>query len=196
MTELSLVILGGGGVGKSALTIQFTQSMFVEEYDPTVEDNYRKQTSVDDEVCMLDITDTAGQEEYSAMQDQYMRNGEGFLLVYAITSRSSFQEMTALRDKILQVKDEASVPLVICGNKCDLEADRQVSKAEGAELARSFKAPFFETSALSRTNVEEAFFELVREMRRSRQKKEATSGVRSTRKMRSPSSMLAACSLL
>jgi GTPase KRas protein len=51
-------------VGKSALTIQFTQSMFVEEYDPTVEDNYRKQTSVDDEVCMLDITDTAGQEEY------------------------------------------------------------------------------------------------------------------------------------
>ncbi|KAJ8325798.1 Ras GTPase [Batrachochytrium dendrobatidis] len=69
MREFKLVVVGGGGVGKSALTIQFIQEHFVDEYDPTIEDSYRKQTVVDGEVAMLDVLDTAGQEEYSAMRD-------------------------------------------------------------------------------------------------------------------------------
>merc|ERR1711959_22329 len=100
-TEYKLVILGGGGVGKSALTIQLVQSHFIDEYDPTIEDSYRKQVSIDDEVCLLDILDTAGQEEYSAMRDQYMQTGQGFLCTYAITSRSSFDEITSFREQIL-----------------------------------------------------------------------------------------------
>lgn len=79
------------GVGKSALTIQFIQSHFVDEYDPTIEDSYRKQCQIDAEPALLDVLDTAGQEEYSAMREQYMRTGEGFLLVYSITSRNSFE---------------------------------------------------------------------------------------------------------
>ena len=75
-----LVVVGAGGVGKSALTIQLIQNQFMEEYDPTIEDSYRKQVVVDKEACHLDILDTAGQEEYSAMKDQYMRTGEGFLI--------------------------------------------------------------------------------------------------------------------
>jgi GTPase KRas len=59
----------------------------VTEYDPTIEDSYRKQSVIDDEVALLDVLDTAGQEEYSAMREQYMRTGEGFLLVYSITDR-------------------------------------------------------------------------------------------------------------
>ena len=70
MTEYKLVIVGGGGVGKSALTIQLIQNHFIDEYDPTIEDSYRKQVTIDDETCLLDILDTAGQEEYSAMRDQ------------------------------------------------------------------------------------------------------------------------------
>merc|ERR1711991_711156 len=77
--EYKVCILGDGGVGKSALTIQFVQNHFIEEYDPTIEDSYRKQVTIDHETCLLDILDTAGQEEYSAMRDQYMRTGEGFL---------------------------------------------------------------------------------------------------------------------
>ncbi|CAH8519635.1 unnamed protein product [Schistosoma mattheei] len=64
MTEYKLVVVGAGGVGKSALTIQLIQNHFVEEYDPTIEDSYRKQMVIDGEICLLDILDTAGQEEY------------------------------------------------------------------------------------------------------------------------------------
>lgn len=74
--EYKIVVVGGGGVGKSALTIQFIQSYFVDEYDPTIEDSYRKQVVIDDKVSILDILDTAGQEEYSAMREQYMRTGK------------------------------------------------------------------------------------------------------------------------
>ena len=98
MTEYKLVIVGGGGVGKSALTIQLIQNHFIDEYDPTIEDSYRKQVTIDNETCLLDILDTAGQEEYSAMRDQYMRTGQGFILTYAITSRQSFDEINVFRD--------------------------------------------------------------------------------------------------
>jgi len=166
MTEYKLVIVGGGGVGKSALTIQLIQNHFIDEYDPTIEDSYRKQVTIDEETCLLDILDTAGQEEYSAMRDQYMRTGQGFILVYAITSRSSFDEIQQFREQIKRVKDKDKVPMVLVGNKCDLETERQVTTAEGSELAKSFGSPFYESSAKTRINVEESFFELVREIRK------------------------------
>eukprot|EP00027_Filamoeba_sp_ATCC50430_P011101 CAMPEP_0168551346 /NCGR_PEP_ID=MMETSP0413-20121227/6123_1 /TAXON_ID=136452 /ORGANISM="Filamoeba nolandi, Strain NC-AS-23-1" /LENGTH=153 /DNA_ID=CAMNT_0008581865 /DNA_START=131 /DNA_END=592 /DNA_ORIENTATION=+ len=147
MTEYKLVIVGGGGVGKSALTIQLIQNHFIDEYDPTIEDSYRKQVTIDDETCLLDILDTAGQEEYSAMRDQYMRTGQGFILVYAITSRSSFDEIVSFKEQILRVKDKDKVPMVLVGNKSDLESERQVTTGEGQELAKSFFCPFFESSA-------------------------------------------------
>jgi GTPase KRas protein len=166
MTEYKLVIVGGGGVGKSALTIQLIQNHFIDEYDPTIEDSYRKQVTIDEETCLLDILDTAGQEEYSAMRDQYMRTGQGFALVYAITSRSSFDEISSFRDQILRVKDKDKVPMVLVGNKCDLESERQVTTSEGQELAKTFGCPFFESSAKTRVNVEESFYGLVREIRK------------------------------
>jgi GTPase KRas protein len=104
--EYKLVVVGGGGVGKSALTIQFIQSHFVDEYDPTIEDSYRKQCVIDEEVALLDILDTAGQEEYSAMREQYMRTGEGFLLVYSIIDKNSFEEIQGFHNQILRVKDK------------------------------------------------------------------------------------------
>ncbi|KAF8274764.1 ras-like protein [Lactarius quietus] len=128
LREYRLVVIGSGGVGKSSLTIQFMHNHFVAEYDPTIEDSYRKQCVIDGEDAVVDILDTAGQEEFSAMREQYMRGGEGFLLVYSITDRDSFDSISAYHQQILRVKDTGSVPIVLVGNKCDLEDGRCVAK--------------------------------------------------------------------
>lgn len=146
------------------MTISFVQNHFVEEYDPTIEDSYRKQIGVDDVPCILNILDTAGQEEYSAMRDQYMRTGHGFLLVFSLTTRASFAEAKSLHGHILQVKDLERVPLVLAGNKCDLPV-LQVTAQEGEAAAALWGVPFLATSAKTRTNVDEVFAQLVREIR-------------------------------
>ena len=117
------------------------------------------------------------------MRTQYMRTGEGFLLVYSITSRTSFQEINAFHQQILRVKDQENVPIIIVANKCDLEYERQVDAngmftpsqllrrsmtvfSEGRDLANTFGCKYIETSAKTRLNVDEAFSEVVREIRR------------------------------
>ncbi|EDK37424.2 hypothetical protein PGUG_01522 [Meyerozyma guilliermondii ATCC 6260] len=137
MKEYKLVVVGGGGVGKSALTIQLVQSHFVDEYDPTIEDSYRKPCTIDGEQVLLDVLDTAGQEEYSAMREQYMRTGEGFLLVYSINSRDSLEELQQFYEQIQRVKDSDTVPVLVVGNKCDLEIERQVSYEERIGIGKT-----------------------------------------------------------
>lgn len=112
-----IVIVGDGGVGKSAITIQLTQSHFITEYDPTIENSYRKPLNVDGQMYVLDILDTAGQEEYSAMRDQYFRTGHGFVVVFSVVDRSSFESMPKYKKQILRVKDTTSYPMVLCANK-------------------------------------------------------------------------------
>eukprot|EP00761_Pharyngomonas_kirbyi_P007856 gb/GECH01007867.1/.p1 GENE.gb/GECH01007867.1/~~gb/GECH01007867.1/.p1 ORF type:complete len:606 (+),score=185.38 gb/GECH01007867.1/:1-1818(+) len=166
MSKFELVILGSGGVGKSAITIQFIQGNFVEKYDPTIEDSYRKDMVVDGESCMLDILDTAGQEEYEGMRDEYMRSGQGFILVYSITDDSSFQDLEDIHSKLLKAKDADGdeVPVVLIGNKCDLEDERKVKESEGKDMAKRFGryTKFLEASARSRINIDEAFTEMIR----------------------------------
>ncbi|KHJ83723.1 Ras family protein [Oesophagostomum dentatum] len=155
MREYKIVVLGSGGVGKSALTVQFVQGIFVEKYDPTIEDSYRKQVEVDGQQCMLEILDTAGTEQFTAMRDLYMKNGQGFVLVYSITAQSTFNDLMDLRDQILRVKDTDEVPMILVGNKCDLEDERVVGKDQGLNLARQIGSAYLETSAKAKINVNE-----------------------------------------
>ena len=106
--------------------------------DMSVLDSYRKQCVIDDEVALLDVLDTAGQEEYSAMREQYMRTGEGFLLVYSITSRQSFEEIVTFQQQILRVKDKDYFPIIVVGNKCDLENERQVSTEGEQSIVQTY----------------------------------------------------------
>ncbi|KAL6040147.1 RAS1 protein, partial [Balamuthia mandrillaris] len=138
--------------------------------------SYRKQVEVDGVACMLvrsqfdsyverdpnhsnnlffikDIMDTAGQEEYSALRDQYMKTGQGFILVYSITSPTSFEAATKLRTQILRIKeDHQDIPIVLVANKVDLEEERAVSAEEGKSLAQKFNTGFIEASAKSNHN--------------------------------------------
>ncbi|XP_058035757.1 ras-related protein R-Ras [Ahaetulla prasina] len=166
LEKYKLVVVGGGGVGKSALTIQFIQSYFVSDYDPTIEDSYTKICNIDGISTRLDILDTAGQEEFGAMREQYMRTGEGFLLVYAVNDRGSFNEIHKFHTQILRVKDRDEFPMVLVGNKTDLDLYRQVTEEEALYFARENRIPYMEASAKVRFNVDESFYELVRAIRK------------------------------
>mmetsp|Transcript_15749 Transcript_15749/g.26798 ORF Transcript_15749/g.26798 Transcript_15749/m.26798 type:complete len:194 (-) Transcript_15749:190-771(-) len=166
LPEHKVIVVGAGGAGKSALTQRFMYGNFVEEYEPTTADSYRKIIEVDNEKCQLDILDTAGQEEY--MRDNYYRLGEGFLIIYSIIMRDTFVATNRFYDHILQVKGKEEVPLVLIGSKCDLESSREVRSNEGEELAAKWGCPFFETSAKTEQNVHEVFTELVRIVKESK----------------------------
>lgn len=164
-SHYKICVLGDGGVGKTALTIQLCSNHFVEEYDPTIEDSYRKQAIIDNESCLLEILDTAGQEEFTALRDQWIRDCEGFYIIYSIISRSSFEQILKFKEQIVRVKDEYKSPVMLIGNKCDLEDKREVSEYEGYNLSEKFGFKFKETSAKNRINVEESFYDLVRLIR-------------------------------
>ncbi|XP_074129116.1 GTPase NRas-like [Sminthopsis crassicaudata] len=161
-----LVVMGTCCVGKSALTIQLIKNRFVTEYDPTIEDSYRRQAVVDEEPCQLDILDTMGMEEYYyPLRDQFIHWGEGFLFVYAVNDFNSFKSMNAFWDHLRRLKDTDHVPMVLVANKVDV-TKRLVDPTLGKAVARSFGVPFVETSAKTGQGVEQAFHELVREIRR------------------------------
>ncbi|GAA5990612.1 hypothetical protein JCM10908_003154 [Rhodotorula pacifica] len=161
-THVKIVVLGDGGVGKTALTLRLSLNFFVETYDPTIEDSYRKHAMVDGQPYMLEILDTAGQEEYTALRDQWIREGEAFLIVYSVTSRASFDRVEKFRLQVARVKDSDTIPVVIVGNKIDRVHEREVETRHGEQLAQRLGCAFIETSAKTRQNLEEAFFTAVR----------------------------------
>uniref|UniRef100_A0A8D8UYS2 small monomeric GTPase n=1 Tax=Cacopsylla melanoneura TaxID=428564 RepID=A0A8D8UYS2_9HEMI len=167
MKEYRIVVLGSGGVGKSALTIQFVQEMFLEGYDPTIEDSFRKLIELDGEICRLEILDTAGAEQFHAMRDQYISNNQGFVLVYSIMDMMSFDHMRVLRQQITRIKDTCQVPMVLVGNKCDVEEDRVVSRAQGVSQAEEFGCSFYESSAKMKIHVNDIFYDLVNQIDRA-----------------------------
>lgn len=90
------------------------------------EDSYQQQAVIDGEAALLDILDTAGQVEFTAMRDQYMRCGEGFIICYSVTDRHSFQEASEYRKLIARVRLTEDIPLVLIANKLDLQSQRKV----------------------------------------------------------------------
>ncbi|KAK4649451.1 Ras-related protein rsr1 [Podospora bellae-mahoneyi] len=162
--EYHVVVLGAGGVGKSCLTAQFVHNEWIESYDPTIEDSYRTQVTVDGRQVVLEILDTAGTDQFVAMRDLFLKSGQGFILVFSIASRSSFDELAILKEEIRRIKDDDTVPIVIVGNKADLEDQRAVDRATAFGVSRSWNAPYYESSARTRTNVDEVFIDLCRQL--------------------------------
>jgi len=160
-----VAVLGSGGVGKSCLSLRYVKSTFVDIYDPTIEDAFRHQTVIDGVTCILDILDTAGQEDMQMLRRQWIEDRDGFLLVFSIVDHTTFDDLQSFYDLISQVKEEQierGVPLVVVGNKGDLEESRKVSKEESLEWATKCKASYVETSAKTGLRVNDAFEELVR----------------------------------
>lgn len=171
--EYKVAIIGSTGVGKSSLCLQFTRNKFPENYEPTIEDYYRKQLSLDGEQIMFDIIDTAGQEGNLTNLNALIKQANGYLLVYDITRRDSFNEAKDFRNRILNVKDCSIVPLVLVGNKLDKQDRREVNYETAQKQAAEWNCRFWEVSAKTKNNLESAFVECARlikqELVRSRQ---------------------------
>lgn len=167
MEPCKLVIVGEGAVGKSALTMRFMYAEFVADYEPTKVDSYKKSVQVpgDSNESEIQILDTAGQEDFAAIRDNYIRSGEGFMCVFSVTDANSFEEIKDTRDQILRVHDTIDMPIVLVGNKIDLEGERQVSHNDAVALAQTWGIPYLETSAKTDIKVNDAFFTLVNEIR-------------------------------
>jgi GTPase KRas protein len=184
-----LSVLGSGGVGKSALTLRFVKDYFVRDWDPTIEDAYRKTLSVQNQVCHLEILDTAGQDDFESLRAQWMMDKDGYVFVYSMDSRMSLHELQPFFELHLQINETNTMrshrphpphrsmpPIVMVANKKDLVAQDpsrcQVSSDEGRRIARSYGAIYMETSALTGQNVNAAFEQLVIEARRKRHLKQ------------------------
>ncbi|KAJ5069800.1 ras-like protein [Anaeramoeba ignava] len=150
-----VVVIGGGSVGKSCLTTQFIHGKFSTDYDPTIETH-------------LEIIDTAGQEEYRSIRDRYLGLGDGFLVVYSIISRSSFDDAKNLHQAIKRTRTGNKAIALTVANKSDLDTERVVSRELGQELAKDFGSIYYETSAKTGSNVVECFHCLIRELRKSK----------------------------
>lgn len=173
-----VIMVGSGGVGKSALTLQFMYDEFVEDYEPTKADSYRKKILLDGEEVQIDILDTAGQEDYAAIRDNYFRSGEGFLCIFSITEDESFQATQDFREQILRVKNDENIPFLLVGNKCDLEERRKVSYQEASDRSKQWGVTYVETSAKTREHVDKVFFDLMREIRARKMEENKTNNGR------------------
>ncbi|KAJ5073188.1 ras-like protein [Anaeramoeba ignava] len=164
--KIIIVLVGSGSVGKSCTALRYIQSKFVEDYDPTIEESYRKMVIVDQIATMLEVIDTAGQEEYRSVRDKNLKIGDGFLVVYSIISTESFLQISSLHQAISQIKSSKNFPTVTTGNKLDLEKQREVPKKDGEKIAEKFSSSFIEISAKTGQFVNDAFEELIRKIRK------------------------------
>ncbi|CAN6633106.1 rheb-like protein Rhb1p [Trichomonascus vanleenenianus] len=152
-----VAVVGARSVGKSSLTVQFVEQHFVESYYPTIENQFSKIFKYRGQEYAIEILDTAGQDEFSIVSQKDLSGISGYVMIYSVASRSSFDMIRIIRDKILNTLGVNHVPIVVVGNKCDLHLQRQVTEQEGRELARQLNAAFAETSARHNENVDRAF---------------------------------------
>ena len=164
--EIKIVVDGCMGVGKSALIIRLVCSGFLEEYDPTIEDSYRKSVVIDEQAWLLDIFDTFRgcneSGEIDSYRKQFWDETNIFMFVYDITDRHTFEQLRKFIDEIVEMKDGEFFGIIV-GNKIDLEEQRQVLYDEGMDLAMEYgNLLYYETSAREKINNAEIFYECAR----------------------------------
>ena len=155
--SIKIAVLGKGVVGKSSLTYRFINYDVSTEHDATIEDRYKSNLNIEGTNYEVEILDTAGEEDYQNMMDMWISFGEGFLLVFAINDKESFNLIKSKHDRILRGKHGVKCPILLVGNKQDLENERQVNYSEAKEMADKWGIEYIETSAKTNFNCKEAF---------------------------------------
>lgn len=132
--RIRLVLLGGAGVGKSAIISRFLYNKYTDKYKSTVEDLYNRDYEIGRITLKVDILDTAGDFQFPAMRRLSIANAHAFLIVYSISQSQSFDTVRqCIREIKEQRTDYEEIPIVIAGNKMDLEVEREVFKEDVTE---------------------------------------------------------------
>ncbi|KAJ0016392.1 hypothetical protein NQD34_014683 [Periophthalmus magnuspinnatus] len=160
------ILVGDSGVGKTSLLVQFDQGKFIPgSFSATVGIGFtNKVVPVDNVKVKLQIWDTAGQERFRSVTHAYYRDAHALLLLYDITSKSSFDNIRAWLTEIHEYA-QSDVVIMLLGNKADMNSDRTIRREEGERLAREYSVPFMETSAKTGVNVELAFTAVAKELK-------------------------------
>jgi len=183
--NFKIVLLGEGCVGKTSLVMQYCNSTFNEKHDATLQASFlTKRINIHGERVELSIWDTAGQERFHALGPIYYRDADGALLVYDITDEDSFQKVRNWVKELRKIVG-SEIPIVIAGNKCDMEKNRHVKEDEADSYAQTVGALYIETSAKLNRNVEQVFLELTKRMLTNAKNNQSTGLSRSKSKTKS-----------
>ncbi|KAL7877933.1 hypothetical protein SRHO_G00045760 [Serrasalmus rhombeus] len=158
------LVIGNAGTGKSCLLHQFIEKKFKDDSNHTIGVEFgSKIINVVNKFVKLQIWDTAGQERFRSVTRSYYRGAAGALLVYDITSRETYNALTNWLTDARMLASQ-NIVIILCGNKKDLDADREVTFLEASRFAQENELMFLETSALTGENVEEAFVQCARKI--------------------------------
>ncbi|KAJ7282210.1 hypothetical protein C8J57DRAFT_1294846 [Mycena rebaudengoi] len=163
--QFSIVVLGSAGTGKTALIERFMHDAYLEKWDPTIEEQYHRHILVDGEVSPLEVINTAGLEQFSSLNEVYMKSADGFILVFSLTQKYSLKEAETLRNQIYRTKGLGSVPIVAVGLNSDLFHEREVDAATIDTLSTQWNIPFYEASVKRKWHVDDVLEDLVRQLR-------------------------------
>ena len=158
--DIKIITLGDSHVGKSSLIIRYIDSKFSPVYMTTMGFGIKKKKLKlnDGTEAKLIIFDTAGQERFKSLAQSYVKKADGILMVYDISERETFQSVESWMESAEYMND--NLPIILIGNKSDLNDDRQVSYEEGKKKAEEYECPFYETSCKTGDNVDKCFIEL------------------------------------
>ena len=161
-----ILLIGDSSVGKTCLISKYAIGVFNEDYISTIGfDSRQKEEIINNEKVLVKIFDTAGQERFQSITANYLRNAEGVILVYDLTSTESFENLKFWIESIKNnLGNDEPIPIIIIGNKIDLEDAREINKSVAEKFAKDNNYKYFETSAKTGEGVDDAFREIVKQI--------------------------------
>ncbi|ELP86614.1 hypothetical protein EIN_290220 [Entamoeba invadens IP1] len=166
--ECKVFLVGDSKVGKTQIKLRFCQGIFVENYNPTMEDQMRKQVEVEGvQFLVVILDDHSSTTEFTAMSDQYYKNADGFIVVFSLDKEESFENLYKYKEEILRHKDKdtfGDIPVVLCANKSDLKFERKVDSYKCEKLSTEWGVPYLEISAKTNINIENAFKDVLKQV--------------------------------